>query len=768
MYAAQSDPSSMSGTPEYADPPAATAQAASEPPKKKQKINATTNGDSGTLTPVSEVASKKKEKEKAVAAPKAPTPPPVPAQPRLKVLPCVVCRSAEGLRLECAACRLTVHKSCYGIEDARQANKWYCDTCKNDKKESVSYVSVVRNGGYSFADLFQTYQCVLCPQQNVEQDFYELPRVSHKKKTDRDREKEKMEKELIDKAKEEYRLKQLEKGRPLMPREPLKRTADNNWVHVYCALWHAEIKFSNAARFDMVEGIGAPTLRYDAVCKLCKTTNGACTSCLQCHTTFHVGCAHSNGHIFGFDMTPVKASRRDAVPTVTMNGETGTLVAAIWCKDHVPKTGFHSMGEEVQGTGQIALQLFAREFKQADLTLTGTARKANLVDQSTRVTPHVATAQINRRASAVTAQTPTSAKHRQSNAGLLVKEESSEPPAVKSDRKCARCHIDASPRWWLCDTGMQAELNGIMDKKPVMENGNMVNGTADHPMPDAPSAVTLPPIQSHLRLDTDVAVYRSTSYLCQKCHWKKQNGIVDDEEEEEERPTSSSVLPDPQQLPLRSPQGPSYGAPPAPAMSGSWAIPGGPPPLPPNQPPPLPSWHSPALPGPPQHLPHASNSYPVPPPPLQPPPVSHVPPFHAPYPQPNGYPPYSAPPMHAPLPPAPLRPPFPPAPVSGPPPPLHLSNGPMLVNGMPSPRTMAYSPTHPHSHHSSRSTESPFTASLPAVSQYPPLHHSSAAAGRPTTPRDAMMRDAPFSVAAPAERATTGASASPSLRNLLH
>lgn len=36
---------------------------------------------------------------------------------------------------------MTVHKSCYGIDDPRQANKWYCDTCRNDKKESVSYVS---------------------------------------------------------------------------------------------------------------------------------------------------------------------------------------------------------------------------------------------------------------------------------------------------------------------------------------------------------------------------------------------------------------------------------------------------------------------------------------------------------------------------------------------------------------------------------------------------------------------------------------------------
>ncbi|RYF51094.1 MAG: hypothetical protein EOO38_04060, partial [Cytophagaceae bacterium] len=438
VYAAQTDPSSMNGTPEYVDAPTAAAQVLAEPPKKKQKTTVGVNGDSGSSTPINDAAAKKKEKEKAPPVPKAPTPPPVPAPPRLRALPCAVCRSVEGTRLECAACRLTVHKSCYGIDDPRQANKWYCDTCKNDKKESVSYVSCLHAEHIACTNNTKTYECVLCPYKDVEPEFYEQPKVTHKKKTDRDREKERLEKELIDKAKDEYRLKQQEKGRPVIPREPLKRTADNNWVHVYCALWHPEIKFSSATRFDMVEGIGAPTLRYDGVCKLCKTSNGACASCLQCHATFHVGCAHGAGNVFGFDMTPVKASRRDAVPTVTLNGDTGSMTAAIWCKDHAPKSLVHPMNEEIEGTDMVALQLFAREFKQADLTLTGTARKANLVDQSTRIVPQVAPTQTNRRASAVNTHTQTSTRGRQSNAGLPVKEESSEPAAPRVARKCVR------------------------------------------------------------------------------------------------------------------------------------------------------------------------------------------------------------------------------------------------------------------------------------------------------------------------------------------
>ncbi|EUC36645.1 hypothetical protein COCCADRAFT_2301 [Bipolaris zeicola 26-R-13] len=758
VYAAQSDTSSKNATPEYIELPAATAQPIAEPPKKKQKIVAAVNGDSGASTPVSEPVPKKEKKEKPAPVIKAPTPPPVPSPPKYRALPCAVCRSAEGTRLECAACKMTVHKACYGVEETRQANKWYCDPCKNDKKESVSY----------------TYECVLCPQKDTEQEFYEQPKVTHKKKTDRDREKERLEKELVDKAKEEYRLRQQEKGRPLVPREPLKRTADNNWVHVYCALWHAEIKFSNAARLDMVEGIGAPTLRYDAVCKLCKTTKGACTSCLQCHATFHVGCAHNHGYILGFDMTPVKVSRRDAVPTVTMNGETGTLIAAIWCKEHTPKTIVHPMNEEVEGTDLIALQLFAREFKQADLTLTGTARKANLVDQSTRIAPQAVQAPTNRRASAVTAPTPTSARGRQSNAGISVKEEPSEPSVYKSERKCVRCKIEASPRWWKVDGEVTAgqvsrivdgpldmkngvDLSGHMERKPLVEEGKIVNGNGseDHAMSDAPAVAS--PASKSLRLDTRGAVASSGAYLCQKCHWKRKNGT---DEEEEERARSVSIFKEPpQQYPLPAAQIPQY-APPPPALAGTWTLPGGPP----NQPPPLPSWHSGVPPGPGHHLPNGTGYVP---PPLPAPTVGHNAPYHAPYPpQPNGYAAFSGAPMHSAIVAAGLRPPYSGPPISGPPQ-LHHSNGSMLVNGaMPSPRTIPYSPTHHHAHPASR--ESGFIAPPPpAVAQYPGIHGSTAT-GRPATPMDAVMRDAPVVTSAPTERASTGASASPSLRNLLH
>ncbi|KAF2736644.1 hypothetical protein EJ04DRAFT_562314 [Polyplosphaeria fusca] len=766
VRAATSDNGAINSTPEYADTPPATAQQVAEPPRKKQKTGANSAGlDSGTSTPAAEPIPRKNAKEKPPPPPRAPTPPPTPAPPRLRVLPCAVCREVDGDRIECSGCRLTVHKSCYGIEEVRHA-KWNCDPCKNDKKESVSY----------------TYECVLCPQHVTELDLYEPPKVSHKKKTDREREKERLEKELVDKAKDEYRQKQQDKGRPIVPREPLKRTADNNWVHVYCALWLPETKFSSAHRLDMVEGIGAPTVQYDKTCKLCKTIRGACVSCLQCHANFHVGCAHSAGYTFGFDITPVKASRRDAIPTVTINGETGTMAAAIWCKEHSPKTTVHPMNEVVEGADLVALQLFAREFKQADLTLTGTARKANLVDQSTRVVPAALTTQSARRTSTVTGQTPTSARGRHSNAGLVVKEESPLDMATsKSERKCAKCNVDASPRWWKVEDSSEgsslpkrehdgtvftngAEPNGL-NGMPLPEHTHRLdksqppNGIKDHPMPDAP-AVAAPEAPARLRVDTEISVVRSTAYLCQKCHWKRLNG----KEDTPERETSPSVVPDRPEIPLRSPPVPHYAPPSQPSLGNGWLPPAH---LPQHQPPPLPHWHSSGPPQPSVHPPpHLHNGLGHPPPG---PPLTHPPPFHTSYNpmhQPP-YPPLSGPPMHPGIPPAPHHryPPHPP-PISGPPQPLHLGNASAIPNGLPSPR-VPYSPTHPHGPPSSRSTESPFTAPPPHISQYPPLHHGSPVPGplgtRPSTPRDAAPPPVP-----PEARMSTGASASPSLRNLLH
>jgi hypothetical protein len=769
VYAASTEGSSMNGTPDYMDVSPAPAQAAVEPPKKKQKTTSVEK-DSGTATLTQDPVPKRKEKEKVAPPPKAPTPPPVPAPPRERVLPCAVCRQFEfaaDTRLVCQSCKLTVHKACYGIQDVRHAGKWACDTCKNDRHERVSY----------------NYECVLCPVTFTEQELFEPPKVSHKKKTDREREKERLEKELVDKAREQYRHNQEQRGRPVIPREPLKRTADNNWIHVYCALWHPETKFGNAHGLDIVEGVGAPTFRYDQICKICKSTKGACVSCHQCHANFHVGCAHNAGYTFGFDITPVKATRRDAIPTVTINGETGSMTAAIWCKEHPTKGTVHTMNEQVEGTNMTALQLFAREFKQADLTLTGTARKANLVDQSTRLVPQVPIpSQTNRRTSTTTNQTPTTSRGRQSIAGLTIKEEEG-APSSKPERKCARCMVDASPRWWKVEEPAApvqnssvpprvvdgvTVMNGVdhvgprsSENTPRLEETPSLNGPGNHRISDAPAPLSQdgPP---RLGIDTDVVALRAVEYLCQKCHWKKNNAPEDPPEQETSRP-----IQEPQQLPLRSPPVQTYVPPPlgaAPWLAAGVSLPA--------QQPPIPTWHGSHG---HHHPPPLSNGIGHPPPPPAPP-LHHPPPYHyTPMHPQNGYPPYSGAVGHPPLPPT-AHPSMPPnvlrpyPSISGPPPPLSLHSGPMIINGMHSPH-LPYSPTHAPGPASSRPNENPFAgpAQLP---QYPPMHHGSPVHGplntRPSTPRDTVMREAPVATAPPENRISTGASASPSLRNLIH
>ncbi|KAL0257382.1 putative PHD type zinc finger protein with BAH domain-containing protein [Diplodia seriata] len=406
LNAAQNAPPEPIPSIEPADPQAHTT---TEPPRKKQKGVADKDSSQHTSA---EPPTKKKT---TVAPPKPPTPPPQPVMPKMRELPCAVCLQMEPLG------------------DQR--------LCKNDKKEVVSY----------------TYECVLCPVKETEQELIEPPKVSHKKKSDKEREKERLEKELRMQKLKEYQQHQRDKGRPELPREPLKKTAENNWVHLYCAVWTAELKFTSPSIYELVEGVGTPSIKYDQVCKICKT---------------------SKGYIFGFDVTPVKSSRRDAVPTFTLGQETGSLSAAIWCKDHTPKTIVHPLNEPVDENGMTALQLYVQNYKLADQTLTGTARKANLLDQFTKnIAPPAAVTPVNRRTSTVQGGTRSA---RNSSAGLPKTEEPDEMQNgsiadVKEECKCEICDIEVSPKWWKAEDSQDpAAVPGSNPDQPI----NTIESTA--------------------------------------------------------------------------------------------------------------------------------------------------------------------------------------------------------------------------------------------------------------------------------------------------
>ncbi|KAG7292553.1 hypothetical protein NEMBOFW57_002588 [Staphylotrichum longicolle] len=404
--------------------------AAQEPPGKKlkgfaDKDTEKTPSESGSVTG----GAPSKKKEKAAEKQQQPAPPPIPEIPKPKTLPCAICRELEPLgdqHLSCKECRLTVHRNCYGVVDNRAPGKWTCDMCVNDKNPQLSI----------------HYKCVLCPIEYTAHDFVEQPRISnsHKKKTEKERERERLERENAQKAADYYRKKQEEMNRPVNPREPLKRTADNNWVHVTCAVWTPEIKFGNAKALSPSEGIPLiPRARRD---------EGACVYCNHCHAPVHVECAHQAGYVLGVDMTPVKGSRPDQFRIVTINGESGAMSAGVWCKDHLPtKVTVHRMHEAVAETGANALQLFVQNCKQADLTLTGCARKANQITVASKMStsPTMTTTHQNRRASLAAM---VNGDHDDSTPGVL-------QPGGKI---CLTCGVDVSPKWHAID---QAQERGL-------------------------------------------------------------------------------------------------------------------------------------------------------------------------------------------------------------------------------------------------------------------------------------------------------------------
>ena len=419
-----------------------------EPPKKKSKTEA-------VLLP-----EQAKKAQKPPPPPKEPTPPPpiIPNQPTWKTLPCVICRIV-GDTISCAYCKLTVHRQCFGVGENEGVRpdgsvKWVCEQCANDRNPSVS----------------TDYSCCLCLTEETQIDLVEPPKVSHKKKTDREREKERMEKELADGMRAEYKAKQYSRNRPVMPREPLKRTTGNNWVHMYCAVWTPEIRFSNSQKLELAEGFQQISpARHEAVCKLCKNKDhaghlredkGACVSCFQCHANIHASCAFEAGYMFGFDVTPVKGSRKDQVTTATLGAETGSLTAGIWCKEHVVKSAVHPLNEIADESGKTALQVFVEHYKQADLSLTGTVRKANLAqltkEKGQQATLPVATG--NRRESTANsiaaavrrgARTSTVADTRSDGEDAAT--QASEVPETPAPRRCVKCNIDVTPRWHLVE-----------------------------------------------------------------------------------------------------------------------------------------------------------------------------------------------------------------------------------------------------------------------------------------------------------------------------
>ena len=276
-------------------------------------------------------------------------------------------------------------------------------------------------------------------------------------------------------------------GHPVIPREPLKKTAGHKWAHITCAIWTPEIKFGRAESLEPIEGIPLiPPSRAAETCKVCKTNHGRCVPCHSCKASMHVECAHQAGYVLGFDITPVKGSRRAG--TVTINGETGIMVAAIWCKEHAPtKTIVHPMYEVVDESGTTALQLYAKQFKQADLTQTGAMRKAaqvHIIPAADAIAAAPPVVVGNRRSSTI------AATNAQKAAAAKAQELANETQHAKLSQQgpCAKCGIDVTPRWYPLHKSLPANMG-------------QPNGAAEQTMTAAAlnerAGVTKQPVQCH-------------------------------------------------------------------------------------------------------------------------------------------------------------------------------------------------------------------------------------------------------------------------------
>ncbi|GJN77649.1 putative PHD type zinc finger protein with BAH domain-containing protein [Purpureocillium lilacinum] len=134
------------------------------------------------------------------------------------------------------------------------------------------------------------------------------------------------------------------------------------------------------------------------------------------------------------------------------------MSAVLWCKDHIPtKTIAHHMHEMVTESGLNALQFYVQNYKQADLTLTGTVRKANLMMNAAKVSG-VPTQPSGPRRTSIAGTTTTIANGAGPPARNGEPTEAATNALQPGEKVCITCGIDVTPKWWPIDDSQERKL----------------------------------------------------------------------------------------------------------------------------------------------------------------------------------------------------------------------------------------------------------------------------------------------------------------------
>lgn len=120
----------------------------------------------------------------------------------------------------------------------------------------------------------------------------------------------------------------------------LKKTQNDKWAHVMCAIALPEVRFSDEAKRSPVDTSRIPLQRFKLKCSYCrkrclgKRQAGACIQCSygRCPTSFHVTCAHAAG--------------------VTIEPDDWPYVVSITCHRHLMRS---SSAKQQSCQGSIAL-----------------------------------------------------------------------------------------------------------------------------------------------------------------------------------------------------------------------------------------------------------------------------------------------------------------------------------------------------------------------------------------------------------------------------